>query len=216
MKTGIIVGAAPLGKEREILKKMLTSSRKDYYVVAADGGICFFLEENIRPDHFIGDMDSTSDSFLKTVKSIFPDLKTNSCSPIKDETDMELGLQDAFSNGCDTAYMFGGLGGERISHAFANIQLMHHFLLEGKKITAYYENAIAYLTDKDIDFKARKAGFISILSLTDEALVSIKGLKYEFEGKLTNAHALGVSNEFIGKEVHISLDKGVLLIVEES
>lgn len=215
MKTGIVVGAAPLGTEKNILRKLLLNNREDYYVVAADGGICFFIEENIEPDHFIGDMDSANESFLRTVKDIFPELLVNACSPIKDETDMEIGLKDAFEHECNEAYMFGGLGGDRISHTFANVQLMHHFLNAGKKVTAFSDNKKLYLLDKDTEYSEDMRGFISLFSISDSSQISIKGFKYEYEGKLTNSYALGVSNEFTGNKASISLSKGTILVVEE-
>lgn len=62
----------------------------------------------------------------------------------------------------------------------------------------------------------RNAGLISVFSLTDRAEhVEIKGLKYEYEGALSNECALGVSNAFIGRDGWISVEEGALLLVYE-
>ena len=45
--------------------------------------------------------------------------------------------------------------------------------------------------------------------------VIIRGLKYEYEGRLTSDHALGVSNSFIGQDAEISVQEGTLLLVYE-
>lgn len=59
-------------------------------------------------------------------------------------------------------------------------------------------------------------GSISVICLSDVAKhVVIKGLKYEYEGDLSNQFALGVSNSFIGKEGLIQVEEGELLLIYE-
>ena len=97
---GILVGAAPLGSEEEILKK-ITTDRK-CKVTAVDGGLSFFVRNmaiegtlgpdgykaeggcstmaGLRPDYWIGDADSLAEggvdiSLVKEIASI--DLKKN-------------------------------------------------------------------------------------------------------------------------------------------
>ncbi|MCQ2499357.1 MAG: thiamine diphosphokinase [Lachnospiraceae bacterium] len=232
MKTGIIVGAAPLGKETELLKRLLLTNddehavetgcpckTNDIYVVAADGGIEFFMKEGIKPDHWIGDMDSVTTELKGVVSNQFPDLKINSCSPIKDVTDMEIGIEDAILNDCENIYLFGGLGGQRTSHTIANIQLICHYKNKGINVKLFGEGKTAFVIKGGEVKKYTKSdkGFVSVLALSDIAKgVKIKGLFYEYEGDLSNTYALGVSNELTGKPASVSLDEGILLIIEET
>lgn len=215
MKSAIIVGASPLGGEKEELKKQIQTG--DYYTIAADGGIRFFIENNICPDIYIGDMDS-SDSKMN-IREIFPDINVESCSPIKDVTDMEIAVSNAVSKNYSDIIIYGGIGGNRISHMFANIQLMSAYKSKGINITMFGDNSLIYLLSSgdSVLYSSDKKGFISVISLTDISKnVEIKGFFYEYKGDLYNTNALGVSNEFTGREGQITIGEGMLLIIEEN
>lgn len=225
-KLGIVVGAAPIGKEKEHLLELVNG--ENVYVVAADGGFEVLQNENIVPDEWVGDMDSISPGCLKMLDSVcfskrdemhiddYRGIKITHVSPIKDYTDMEMGLEKIFEAGCDTAIIFGGIGGERIEHSLANIQLIYKYALMGKKVIIVADNRQMFaIHNNTMTFSVNERGYISVFSLSEIARnVCIKGLKYEFEGNLTNHNAIGVSNEFCGKESSISVEEGTLLIVK--
>lgn len=267
MKTCVLVGAVPIGKERSQLEILLKSD--SVYKIAADGGIKAFLEAGVLPDYWLGDMDSAAElGLLEGVetevldmseysKTVAVDAATaeqkqkaavgkgnpackeetstpNFCSRsypltirdvlktivpvVKDDTDMALGLKKAFEAGCDEVLIFGGMGGTRSSHSFANVQLLHKFAIAGKKIKIITENGRIFVLHNDsIEYPETAEGFISIMSLSDVSEdVSIEGFFYEYHGKLSNQNPLGVSNEFAGRSAKVSVGKGTLLIVEEN
>lgn len=211
-KIGILVGAAPIEEERAKLTELL--SKENVYTVAADGGIGFFIENHIEPDEWIGDMDSADAGFTGLVRQMFPTLKEDTCSPIKDDTDTAIGVEILFANNCDEVYIFGGMGGARPEHGIANIQLMHHYAQYGKKIYIYSGNSEYYiLSNETKHFSEDEKGYISVFSLTDLSEVDLRGLFYEYSGKLTNAYALGVSNEFCNRPASISVSEGIVLVI---
>lgn len=136
---------------------------------------------------------------------------------VKDDTDMALGLNKAFEAGCDEVFIFGGMGGSRASHSFANVQLMHKFAAAGKKITMFTESGkMSVLHNTSIEYPESAKGFISVISLSDTSKdVAIEGFFYEYHGDLTNQVPLGVSNEFIGKKSRVAVGRGTLLVIEE-
>lgn len=215
-RTGVLVGAAPLGAERTFLDKVLEMDA--VYSIAVDGGISFFLERGIVPDYWIGDMDSVSKKELERGMEGMS-LKENFCQvPVmKDDTDMALAAAKAFGQGCEEILIFGGTGGSRLSHTLANIQLMLCYEKKGCHIRMIREQSqmeVLYCGAKK--FSKEMQGLISVFSLTDRAEhVEIKGLKYEYEGALSNECALGVSNAFIGRDGWISVEEGALLLVYE-
>lgn len=216
---GIIVGAAGLHDEKNILLEYINKAKsvngQEMYIIAADGGMSFFVEEEICPNEWIGDMDSASSILKDKVKDKFPNIRINACSPIKDDTDMAIAANILINNGCDNILIFGGMGGSRIEHSIANIQLMHHLILQDIKVTMYSENSIMYcVKDAEVCFDEKETGYISVFSLSDSSEIDIKGLFYEYTGMLSCSYALGVSNEFCGKSSSINVKNGVVLVVQ--
>lgn len=218
-RIGIIVGASPIGTEKSALLSLLKD--ENTYKIAADGGIRIFIEENIVPDEWLGDMDSTKElentAGLQTENPILKDILKTVVSCVKDDTDMALGLKKAFDANCTEVVIFGGLGGKRISHSLANVQLLHNYAVQGKKVTMISENTKMFVLHNDsVEYPETRTGFLSIFALDEKACgVSIEGLFYEYHGDLTNKVALGVSNEFIGKKAKVTVKEGSLLLIEE-
>jgi len=222
-RLGILVGASTIGNEESKLLDFLR--QQDVYKIAVDGGISFFIKNNIVPDFWLGDMDSTREKAIENINKdssfdlddFLAKIKKKELSPIKDDTDMALAVEDAVANGCEEIVIFGGLGGARMSHTFANVQLVHRFARKGISIRMYSEtNTVQVIVNGSLQLPKKDKGFISIFALTDKAKgVSIKNLFYEYEGDLTNDVALGVSNEFCGKEACVSVSDGALLVIFE-
>lgn len=220
-RLGILVGASTIGNEESKLLDFLR--QQDVYKIAVDGGISFFIKNNIVPDFWLGDMDSTREKSIENINKdssfdlddFLAKIKKKELSPIKDDTDMALAVEDAVANGCSKITIFGGLGGARMSHTFANVQLVHRYAKKGVPVTMISDrDVLQVIYNSGIYLPLRDSGYISIFSLTDCAKdVCIKNLFYEYEGDLTNDVALGVSNEFCGKNARVSVGEGALLII---
>lgn len=237
----IIVGAAALGKELHTLQEQL--QRKDALVIAADNGIQILATCDVKPDYWVGDLDSYE-------QEIMPEWLEGICFdklPVqKDETDMAVALAHAYEKGCREISIFGAVGGKRPSHTMANIQLAYAYSQKMCNIILYgdgYQMEVIVSGDScntDItgnqygdqitsdgvrceqsqmgcrQFDACMTGHISIFALTDVAQgVCIRGLQYEYDGDLYNHNALGVSNAFVGKEASVCVADGALLMITE-
>lgn len=194
--------------------------KKDVYVIAADGGLKFLLNHHMRPDFWIGDLDSLSEGD--------DELPTDFCNEIhrieheqvpveKDDTDMALAVAKAFELGYTDVMLYGGYGGNRISHMLANIQLMHHYAKKGCNIRMMGDGIRMEVLWRGCKrFSAAMTGTLSVICLSDMADgVKIQGLKYEYEGCLTSEVTLGVSNSFIGQDALIEVQDGALLLIYE-
>ncbi len=209
-KKAVIICAGPV-KDPGIIALVC----KGCYVMAADGGIRHCLAANVRPDIWVGDMDSADGLLQEEAVKAFPDLETLTCSPIKDDTDACLCAKLAAEKGYKTITVLGGIGGKRIEHMLANIQMMHGFKEDGIDIVMMDAGTKMYcLHNEERCFDENEEGFISVFSLTDISKVSIKGLFYEYEGELKNSFALGISNEFCGRKASIAVTGGTLLLVQ--
>ena len=187
------------------LPQKLTPLKGDL-VIAADAGLRSLEKLNISPDIIIGDFDS-----LCRV----PDGKEVITFPKKkDDTDTLLAVKKGFEKGYKSFKIYGGTGG-RADHTFANIQTLLYISERGGQGFLYGDNFTAsVITNGEISFDGQ-SGNISVFSLSDKSEgVNIKGLLYEAESlTLKNSFPLGVSNEFINKKAHISVEKGSLLII---
>lgn len=212
------MGSAPLGKESRLLKRLL--KREDVYSVAVDGGIGFFVENGLRPGYFTGDMDSVPEALKEKVLLLgLPEDCIFKAPVMKDDTDMALALERAWKEGCEEILIFGGTGGERISHTIANIQLMKAYAKKGCHIMMISQNSRMEVFGRGIKaFSKEMKGLISVFSLTDVTEdVEIKGLQYGYSGNLPGDCPVGISNAFIGKGGQISIGgEGYLLLVYEN
>ena len=176
-------------------------------IIAADGGYTYLKEIGIEPHILMGDFDS-----LKMVPEYHRLVRH---SPLKDDTDMALAVAYAVEKGYDTFFLYGGLGG-RLDHTLANLQLLNGMSRQGLEAYLIGEGVIiTSVTSEQIVFSGNARGIISVFCLGDPATgVCERGLKYGLEDAvLTCDRALGISNEFIGRESSISSDSGTLLIL---
>lgn len=188
----------------------LNSRHTQDILIAADGGYTALYQHQIRPDLIIGDFDSckfSSESIL--------DIPIQKLTPEKNYTDVHTCIVEGLSRGFRNFRLYGCTGG-RISHTIANIQLMSCLAKKEMRVCMVGPREIFYtIHNSTLLLPGRPAGYISIFSLTDSSeQVTLLGLKYALSNAtLTNTFPLGVSNEFIGTDVTISVKNGTLLIV---
>ena len=181
---------------------------KDSYVIAADGGLLHTARYGIQPGLAVGDFDSLG--------SLPQGVKTLTFPVMKDDTDMALAVKEALDYGCDSFYLFGGMGG-RLDHTLANMSLVLSLAGQGKS---------AYLIGKDcvitslcagekLWFSSACRGTLSVFAAGDRAEgVTLSGLLYPFtNGCLTNERALGVSNHFTAEAATVTLTSGKLYLL---
>ncbi len=239
-KQAIIIGASPMGSEESALLKLLKWAgygeqaehcsrdcdtchtgcsakikNKDIYVVVADGGLKFLLKNGMLPDFFVGDLDSVE--LEGDLKDILNDIPKKIVPVEKDDTDMALAVAKAYEKGYRNILLYGGCGGARISHTFANIQMMSFYAKKGCSLQMLGDGVrLEILHNASKTLSAAMKGSISVICLSDIAEgVTIQGLKYEYTGALTSDRTLGVSNSFVGKDAMVSVENGTLLLVYE-
>ncbi len=187
------------------------------FVIAADAGIYQTKALGIPVDLVLGDFDSGSIADAGENAIVFP--------PEKDYTDTFLAVQYGFDRGIRNFEIFACLGGNRLSHSIANIQMLSYFAKRGCKINLHGKNEIIFalynspdITGKEketVSFDENYTGYISVFALDGDVKgLTVTGLKYQLEEKtLESDFPLGVSNEFCGEKSNISFSSGMLLIV---
>ena len=183
------------------------------FYIAADGGLKHLEKLNITPDVILGDFDSYNIKDYNENCIVFP--------KEKDYTDMFLAVKYAHELGYKEIHIYGGLGGKRFDHTFANIQMLEYYLKLGCKVILFGANevitAISAHNQKaaSISFDETNSGYISLFAVGGNVSgLTIKGLKYELENHtLSSAFPLGVSNEFTGNNAIVTFKSGTLLII---
>lgn len=178
-------------------------------VIAVDGGYGCLVEAGMSCDMAVGDFDS-----LGYVPDDVPVIELP-CH--KDQTDTQEALDFALSEGADTVYVYGTLGG-RVDHTLAFLQLLGECAANGlNAIAVDHEQAIIPLWGEGRNkakFAGAPWGTFSLLALSNGVTgVTESGVEYELEdGLLCNAYPLGISNEFLGQPATISIKTGSALL----
>lgn len=188
-------------------EKISIDKNKNDLIIAADGGLKYCERDNIKPDLLIGDFDSLG--FIPERENVF-------VLPVeKDDTDTSFAVKYAMKKGYNKFVIFGGTGGRRADHTFANIALLAYISKNGG--SGYLdcgEYTITAITNSKISFPEYMKGDISVFSFDNISHgVSETGLFYNFDNTdVENSIITGVSNSFTGKKSSVSVENGTLVI----
>ncbi len=204
MKKGIchVVGAGDFKAE------LLRVNEGDV-VIACDGGYAHLMSSGLKCDYCLGDFDSLG---------YVPDFPDTAVLPVKkDITDMEAGIRRGRELGYSSFKLYGALGGERMSHSFANIQSAVGLVKEGYECTILDEKcSITVIHNSEREFEKKDHRHVSVFAYEAEARVEMQGFLYGKGEKITlePCFPLGVSNEFSENKGKIKA-KGTILIFFE-
>ncbi len=203
MKRCVVIGAVEIDfPARNLIKET-------DFVICADKGWQNALKAGIKPDMIVGDFDSSP--YPEDV-----DVSVTVLPVVKDDTDTFHIARYIVENGYTDVLMLGLIGGKRIEHTIANLQTLVYFANNRVNATAKDRySTIMVIKDGIIRLPDMPGRFFSLFSMGDRAEgVSIKGARYPLDGyTITNYFPIGVSNEFIGEDVEISVTDGSLLLV---
>ena len=182
-------------------------------LIAADGGYLHCLRRGLVPDLLIGDFDS-----LNAVPDRLPDRCQMLRYPSeKNETDLELSVQEGEHRGYRRFLLLGALSGPRLDHTVAGLQLLCGcaergltVLMSGggQRVTAIHNTGRSFPSDC--------RGYLSVFAFGGAATgVTLSGVKYRLEeATLQPDIPLGVSNEFLpGQSASVRVSHGTLLLV---
>ena len=188
--------------------KLKEYADKSDYIICADGGYSYALDDEIIPDILIGDFDSLDRKFLDN------NIEKIKLPCEKDETDTLYALRYAIEKGADEVVIYGGIG-DRFDHSYANMCILSYAMDRGISAILTDGKTKIYITDSVMKLREKKGTFVSVFSFSDISYnVNIKGLKYSLNNyMLKKQDIIGVSNEFLDSEAEISVEKGILIII---
>jgi len=183
---------------------------QDAFVICADGGFAHCEKLGLQPSLLIGDFDSLDVQPPASVERI-------TLSAEKNYTDSFHAAQVAVERGYTSLLLCGMLGG-RLDHTLANLQLLQNLAGQGVQalLTDGVTDAYALSGGSELLVPNREGCYFSVLALGGCQGVTITGGKYPLVGyTLRGDDPRAVSNEFAGRDVNISQDSGMLVVVSQ-
>lgn len=198
----VIVAAGQIDSV-EFLKKNIFY---DDYVIAADAGFTKLKQADITPDLIVGDFDSSD----------LPeeDIETITLSPIKDCTDTEYALSQAYERGYREMLIIGGLGG-RIDHSYANIVLTAQYKQKDCNVTVIDPNHKIYALKNEEKAICQGNKYVSVFAFAGECKVYFEDFYYGSDViTLSPFDVIGTSNEITGESGKVNIISGTAVIIE--
>ncbi len=202
-KRAIIFG----GSLSEINPNIFKAITKNDFLVCADAGYKFVVNNGFKPHLIVGDFDSAN----------YPD--DTDCEIIKlpihkDDTDLHFAVKTVLERGYKSIILTGVTGG-RLDHTLASISTLEFLNQNSCEACILDKNSILYVVSSELTVKKPEFDcYLSVFAITPKAKgVFIKGAEYPLEnGEIIRSFPIGVSNEFKDDEITLNVKEGLLLV----
>jgi thiamine pyrophosphokinase len=184
-------------------------------VIAADRGLDHALALGLRVDIALGDMDSVSTDGLAA--AVAEGTRVERHPAAKDQTDLELALDQALAAGAGRIVVLGEDAG-RFDHLMAGALLLAHERYAGVNVEARLgANRVTVIRPTHpASLEGAPGDVVSLLPLHGPARgVTTERLLYPLADEdLPAGTTRGVSNEMVAESAQVSLRGGVLLALQ--
>ena len=211
MKVVVVAGGDADPRDADLL-------RDAELVIAADGGAAFLESVGRLPDLLVGDLDSADVATVERLVAAGVAVERHSAA--KDATDAELAIDRAVAAGARRITVIGALAGERLDHELANLLLLTdpewNEELADLRLVRGATLARAVHGPGSIALEGEVGDTVSLLPVGGDALgVRTEGVLFPLAGEaLRFGRSRGVSNEVAAQPASVSLEDGVLLVIE--
>jgi thiamine pyrophosphokinase len=184
----------------------------DDLIVAVDGGTRHAWDAGVDPQLVIGDLDSLTAEEQQRLRS--SSAEVSSFSARKDQTDLELALDRAVSDGAESVLIFGALGG-RIDQTIANVLIPVQPELSDVEIRIVKGGQTAFLIRDHAVLDGERGDLVSLIPLGgDAAGVTTEGLEWSLDDETLHfGSTRGISNVQKRERAQVRVRQGQLLCV---
>lgn len=185
-------------------------------VIAADGGTRHLRRLDHLPDVVIGDLDSLRPENRAWLEEA--GVQMHVYPHDKNETDLELALLHAVSHHEEGDILVFGAQGGRLDQTLANILLLAHPALAGRRVELVEQYQKAWLVTDRTEIVGEVGDTVSLIPLGGDVLViETTGLRWPLSNEvLAFGPARGVSNEMTEARASIVIGEGTLLCLHNS
>ena len=203
--TGILI----TGGEKPDFSSVSTLFSDSCYICAADSGLDYCIEHDLKPDYIVGDMDSISSSVtLKKFDSSIIETHPED----KDHTDTELGLLHLYKRSCSPVILIGG-GGGRLDHLLAVSALFDRKETPERWITRNEEITLIKDSYKGMGRLEETVSFFP--AGTQACRMNSRGLIWPLDKLTWHKGDIGISNRLSENEFEIKMQSGRLIMIRE-
>lgn len=206
----VIICGAP-DADVDFIRKEIRNNSTDDFVICADGGYTYAQKVGIKPDLFVGDFDSFSDTLPEDIPNVT--LETH-----KDDTDSMHCATVALERGYKEVVLLAAIGG-RLDHTLANISVLQYLTENGIKAAILSDKEeIFYLPEGRYTFDNVKDKTISVFPFGCPDVMVTYDCKVEYPArnlKILSSVAVGISNIFRDDRAEVVINSGnAVLIIE--
>ena len=182
----------------------------DDFLIAADGGLRHLRGLGLTPHLLVGDFDSISAAELEECR--LQGVEISRFPSQKDQTDLELALNEALARGYRAIVIAFGLGG-RLDHTLGSLALLSRPDLQGAALR--FEDGETVFPWRGIPGSRQPGDVVSLLPWNEPVDdIWTEGLLYPLKGEsLLPWQTRGVSNLCTAEEFGVSHTRGALLVV---
>lgn len=184
------------------------------YLVAVDGGLHPMQALQLTPNLLIGDLDSVTAAEVAECQE--KGVEILRYPPAKDQTDLELALDQVLARGFRRIMLAFALGG-RLDHTLGNLGLLSRPDLAGCEVWLDDGKSRVSLLRDQITLQTSPGDLVSLLPWNAPAEgVRTSGLAYPLNGEtLLPYKTRGISNLSTAGSCSISLQNGLLLVIHQ-
>lgn len=206
-RTGLVINGGPRPSSN-----VVDLLPKADLILAVDSGLDNALALGITPNIVIGDLDSISKQGLDFVDENSIQLITYPQD--KDSSDLELCLAYA-AKSCSSVTIVDS-GGGRMDHLFGLFASMASNATIPISCNAFVSNSFVHVVRDHLTVKQTQNNLISIYPFGGDAKgVCLSGFRWDLTHETLSPNSThGLSNELVSVSGEISLDKGVLLVIQ--
>lgn len=212
-KCGVIVSG---GTIEEQFALQILEEKNPSYVIGVDKGLNFLYDNQVMPNHIVGDFDSVSADIIEYYKTE-TEIPIREFRPEKDASDTEIAVRLAIEMGVEELIILGGTG-TRLDHVMANIQTLKIAHDKGVKTCLMDVYNRISLAEKEVcilkdDTFGEYFSIFPFGGIVED--ISIEGAKYPLTHyRLEPYDSRCVSNEVQDEEVRITFPNGMIILME--
>lgn len=209
-KIGIVAGGPA-----ELLAD-LSEYQIDFWI-GCDRGALYLINNHLPLDLAIGDFDSVSSHERELIEQ---KAKTFIQHPVeKDETDLELAINEALKRPVCELFLFGVTGGRK-DHELSSLFLLERLIDQQIKVKLIdKQNSLSMYRPGRYHLKRlnhdQKVSFLSLTSLVTG--LTLENFYYPLEDEtIRRGDSLTISNHLIAETGYFSFDSGILIVIKTS